>query len=357
MCSTTRKNEQHRAQTAKDQVHAPGHHTHAEIASQAEVWPVVLAGLGNAALPVPGAYDEVLIIGCGSTHYLAQWAARRCEELHGVRTLALPASELLAAPSAWLRERRTLLVVVSRSGETTESLRAVAAFRTRTTGEVLAVTCAPESALAQGADFTLATPAARERSIAQTRTFTSMMLAIATWLLGPADPAVRDALAGACRRTLEVAPGLVHALAADGVRRFFFLGASARYGLACEAMLKMTEMALAPAAAFHTLELRHGPMSLVDGHTAVIALLEEADGMEADVLADMVGLGARTVALAPAPVAAAQETLVLEGGVPPVWRDALYLPALQLLAYERAIQAGLDPDRPTNLDAVVVLED
>jgi glucosamine--fructose-6-phosphate aminotransferase (isomerizing) len=116
-------------------------------------------------------------------------------------------------------------------------------------------------------------------------------------------------------------------------------------------------MALAPAAAFHTLELRHGPMSLVDGQTAVIALLEEADGMEADVLADMVGLGARTVALAPAPVAAAQETLVLEGGVPPVWRDVLYLPALQLLAYERAIQAGLDPDRPTNLDAVVVLED
>jgi glucosamine--fructose-6-phosphate aminotransferase (isomerizing) len=334
-----------------------GRHTFDEISSQSRIWPAVLADLEPAGVAAPSAYDEVLITGCGSTHYLAQWAACRCEELHGVRAVALPASELLLAPTAWLRDVRTLLVVVSRSGETTESLRAVAAFRARGGGDVLAITCAPRSALAQAADATLAAPAAQERSFAQTRTFTSMMLAVARWLLGPADRAVCDALAAAGDRTLDAGRGLVDALASERIRTFFFLGSGARYGLACEAMLKMTEMALAPARAFHTLELRHGPISLVDERSAVIALLEEPGGLEADVLSDMGRLGARTTALAPAPVAAADETLVLAPDVPPVWRDVLYLPALQMTAYERAVRAGLDPDRPTNLDAVVVLDD
>jgi glutamine---fructose-6-phosphate transaminase (isomerizing) len=334
-----------------------GRHTYAEITSQPEVWPAVLAELGDAPLPRPGAYEEILVTGCGSTHYLAQWAASRCAQLHGVRAVALPASDLLLAPHAWIRDRRTLLVVVSRSGETTESLRAVAAFREQAEGDVLAVTCAADSALARAADATLAAPAAREQSLAQTRTFTSMMLGVATWLLGPAHRAVHAALGAAGRETLEAGPSLLDALVRAEVRSYFFLGSGPLYGLACEAMLKMTEMALAPARAFHTLELRHGPISLVDEHTAIVALLEQPDGLEADVLTDMAGLGARTVAVAPAPVPAAQHAVVLGSDVAPVWRDVLYLPALQLLAHERAVRSGLDPDRPTNLDAVVVLED
>ncbi|HEX7298652.1 MAG TPA: SIS domain-containing protein [Solirubrobacteraceae bacterium] len=334
-----------------------GHHTYDEIISQSEVWPAVLAHVNGVALPAPDAYDDVLITGCGSTHYLAQWAAGRCGELHGVRAVALPASDLLVAPQAWLRAGRTLLVVVSRSGETTESLRAVAAFRERCEGDVLAITCAPGSALALTADATLTAPDARESSFAQTRTFTSMMLCVARWLLGRADRTVGEALAVACGDTLQASEGLVDALASDRVRSFFFLGSGARYGLACEAMLKMTEMALAPAKAFHTLELRHGPISIVDDGSAVIALLDESAGLEAAVLSDMARLGARTAALAPAPVGAADETLVLAEDVPPVWRDVLYLPALQMAAYQRAVRAGLDPDRPANLDPVVVLDD
>ncbi|MEA2255854.1 MAG: hypothetical protein QOG35_1899 [Solirubrobacteraceae bacterium] len=334
-----------------------GRHTYEEITSQSRVWPAVLADFDGLTLPAPSAYDEVLVTGCGSTHYLAQWAAARCEELHGVRAVAVPASDLLVAPTAWLRDGRSLLVVVSRSGETTESLRAVAAFRDRCDGDVLAITCAPESALALAADATLAAPAARELSFAQTRTFTSMMLAVARWLLGPADRGVGEALAVAGARILRSGERLVDALASERVRTFFFLGSGPRYGLACEAMLKMTEMALAPARAFHTLELRHGPISLVDERSAVVALLDDPDGLEADVLSDMARLGARTAAVAPTPVAAADDTLVIADDVPPVWRDVLYLPALQMMAYERAVRAGLDPDRPANLDAVVVLED
>jgi len=154
---------------------------------------------------------------------------------------------------------------------------------------------------------------------------------------------------------------LPRSLGADlDLERFFFLGGGPYYGLACEAMLKMKEMTLSYSEAFHPMEFRHGPMSMVNDQTLVIGFISDSAAMqEVRVLQDMSELGARTLAIV-------EDAQVFEGWQPDhvielrsgldEWaRGALYLPPLQRMAYHRAVAKGLNPDTPTNLEAVVRL--
>ena len=342
-----------------------GERTRSEILSQPEVWASTLDQLADgvgSGLPNPGRYDYVLFTGCGSTFFLSQWAARHCQQIHQVQAAALPASELLLSPDAWLRPGgRGLLVAISRSAETTETVRAVEVFKAQGRGDSLTITCNPQGPLSQSTGWVLAAPHAQETSVAQTRTFTSMMLLAAGLIDGGHAAQAQAALPAAARGLLsenaQLAEALGHNLALD---KFFFLGSGPRYGLACEAMLKMKEMSLSQSEAYHFLEIRHGPMSLVDGRAVVLGLMgPEGRGYEGPVILDMQALQARTVVLHPnsEPASNPSTPVRLGGaGLPPVWREALYLPFLQLVAYHRAMAKGLDPDRPTHLEFVVKLD-
>jgi glucosamine--fructose-6-phosphate aminotransferase (isomerizing) len=129
------------------------------------------------------------------------------------------------------------------------------------------------------------------------------------------------------------------------------LGSGPRYGLACEVNLKMKEMTLTHSEPFHMLEFRHGPKAMVGKSAAVIGLLsEENREYESAVLAEMGQLDGQTLTLAET-----EADVTFASGLPKAVRNVLYLPVLQLMAYHRAIAKGLDPDKPTNLDAVVKL--
>jgi glutamine---fructose-6-phosphate transaminase (isomerizing) len=329
-----------------------------EIQSQPEVWGTVLRQLAEGSMPMPdpGHYDEVIFTGCGSTFYLSLWAARHCQALLDVRATAMPASELILAPDAWLQKSgSSLLVAVSRSGETTETVMAVEAIRESHGGDLVVVTCNPGSSLARSADWVVGVPAGREKSVVQTRSFTSMMLGVSWLLAGPVqstdDPG--GPLLSGIEDTLERA----EEVASEDIDRFFFLGTGERYGLASEAMLKLKEMALLHTEAYHFLEFRHGPMALVDDRSMVVGLLG-GDRRELDVLDHMRSLGARTAALAPEGSADPDRVDILIGfgnerGQP--WGDVAYLPFAHMLGYSKAMQRGLDPDNPINLGAVVRL--
>lgn len=341
-------------------------HTRTEILSQPQVWETVLEkmrALPADQFPDLRSYQHVLFTGCGSTYHLSQWAARQCQQLTGIPASAVPASDLLLFPSAHLRAGiRTLLVAVSRSAETTETVRAVEAFNAGGYGNALAVSCYPERRMVQLARWSLVAPDAQEVSIAQTRSFTSMLAMIA-WLLNNRQlPQPPGRLAHAASDVIARYGNVAEKLGYDsGLQRFFFLGSGPLYGIACEAGLKMKEMSLAYSESYHFLELRHGPMSMVDGSSLVIGLVSaESVQLELNVLRDMRALGARTMAIAadePARLSEVANTVIsLPGDLPAVWRAPLYLPVLQLLAYHRARFNSLNPDRPTNLEAVVVLD-
>jgi len=360
-----------------------GSYTWHEIGSQPAAWRSTLEKFtaGRDALQeflATSAVGEVVVIGCGSTHYLAQSAAALLRHGLAVPVRALPASELwLFSPMAAVpvepcfdHEKNngsgeTLLVAVSRSGSTTETLRALARFQEAGAGPVLAVTCYPDSPLAQRADFALVAPDAQEHSVAQTRSFTSMFLlaqALSATLACDDEGLehlrlLPDALEGLIDRV----GSLPQELGADlDVERLFFLGGGPLYGLASEAMLKTKEMTLSYAEAYYPLEFRHGPMSMVDERTLVVGFLSDT-GLEQElhVLKDMQGLGARVLALVEDDAVfadwRADYVVELHSGLSEWERGPLYLPVIQWLAYHRAVAKGLNPDRPHNLEAVVEL--
>jgi glucosamine--fructose-6-phosphate aminotransferase (isomerizing) len=137
-----------------------------------------------------------------------------------------------------------------------------------------------------------------------------------------------------------------------GFDRVYFLGSGIRYGLACEANLKMKEMTLTHSEPFHFLEFRHGPMSMVNESTLVVGLLSDSNRVhEAKVLSEMEGLGGTVAGLGES-----DADISFQSMVPDEVRGVLYLPILQLMAFYRSLAKGLDPDRPAHLTAVVKLD-
>jgi glucosamine--fructose-6-phosphate aminotransferase (isomerizing) len=339
-------------------------HTLDEILSQPSIWQSALEEADRQAPPWRALLGEdetpLIFTGCGSTYYLSLSAAALFRRLTGRLTFALPCSEfLLQRPDALgaLLERapKPILIAVSRSGSTTETVRAAEQYRAEG-GRVLAVTNYPDSPLASLAEAALVLPQGQEESVAQTRSFSSMFVALNALaaLLAGHDSLYRDMLRlpQAAERLIQRYHPLARQLGEElNFERFYFLGSGVRYGLASEVSLKMKEMSLSHSEPFHFLEFRHGPMSMVNQQTLLIGLLsEQAQEQEQKVLDEMQALGGQVLSLAEQK---AQVEFASE--IPEEGRAALYLPILQLLACYRSLAKGLNPDRPHNLTAVVQL--
>lgn len=348
-----------------------GVHTYSEILSQPRVWGDAAAAFATQSAAIRAllahAGDRLMFTGCGSTHYLSRAGAALYQWLTGAPAAAHPASEIALLPeSLFTRGSTPLLVASSRSGETTETVEAVRSFRRRSPGRVIAVTCDSASSLAKAADLSLAIDAAQEVSLAQTRSFSCMAIMLqgmAALAAGRDDLASLEQLGALIGRRLDDHHGLMRALGEDRqIERFFFLGMGAHYGIACEAMLKMKEMSLSYSEAYHTLEFRHGPMSMVNDKTLIVGILtDETAAVECAVLREMHGRGARILALAEhqpdLPPSDRTHIVTFASGLPAWARVIVPLPFLQLMGYYRALTNGENPDLPANLTAVIALNE
>jgi glucosamine--fructose-6-phosphate aminotransferase (isomerizing) len=159
-------------------------HTLLEIPSQPEVWLASQRELADnpffkAAFKSTSQRKEWLFVGCGTSFYLAEAAAASWTLLTGHRARALPASELLLFPRlAQLNAPDLQVVIISRSGRTSEAVRA-AELRSRERNlHTLGLTCASDSDLAKVCQLAVVLPCADEKSMVMTRSFTSMLLAV-----------------------------------------------------------------------------------------------------------------------------------------------------------------------------------
>ncbi len=343
-----------------------GQFTWEEIQSQPEAWRAALEVLSDQRTAIQklwqaGSYDQVIFTGCGSTYYLSLAASALFQELSGRTGRAFPASELWFYPkSSYPGTGRVLLVAVSRSGETTETLQACRAFLESRRGDLLTLSCYPEHELAGMGKLNLVFPSGAERSVAQTRAFSTLFLATtALAALWSGRQELLDQLGrlpDAGRSVLEGSAELVGELGRDqSLDRFYFLGSGPRYGLACELSLKMKEMSLSHSEPFHFPEFRHGPKSMVTSCTLVVGLLSQGNReREQAVLEDMRSLGGRVLPIGEAVGEEAGE-VAFRSGLEQALQNILFLPVGQILGYERSISKRLDPDQPHNLDAVVRL--
>jgi len=287
-----------------------------EIATQPDDWRRAsqLAGSNAAHLPLTGA--RVAVIGCGTSLYMAQaFAAARDARGLG-ETDAFAASEFPAG------RRYDLVLALSRSGTTTEVVRALAALPADT--PTLAIVAVAGTPVATRADRTIVLDFADERSVVQTR-FATTALALLRAHVG--DDVARAA-DDAERALAEPLP-----LATDRYRQFVFLGRGWTVGLANEAALKLREAAIAWSESYPAMEYRHGPISVADPDTAVWPMGE----IDPALLSEVAETGATVVRDNHDPLA----SLVL----------------VQRFAVELAESRGLDPDRPRNLARSVVLGD
>jgi glucosamine--fructose-6-phosphate aminotransferase (isomerizing) len=348
---------------------ANGIYTHNEIEKQSSAWRSTLASFSQQEKTLTSALSgsrqrSWLVTGCGSTHYVSLSAAAILRRI-GVSAWAYPAAEIVHFPEM-LPHGETNLLAISRSGTTTETLWAVEQFRKLyLTGKIVAITTQPDTPLAKSADYLLAAEEAKELSVAQTRSFTSM------FILSQCLAGVLAGDSGLVDR-LQTLPTALDALVArydnlplelgqdDSLQRFFFLGGGPNYGLACEAMLKTKEMTRSWAEAFYPLEFRHGPMSVVNDQTLIVCLVSDSEHeAEARVLRDMQKLGARILVLtedvSKTDWSGMDYVVELQSGLNEWERGALYLPFIHWMDYYRTLAKGLDPDLPTNLTAVVEL--
>ncbi|MGE5549650.1 MAG: SIS domain-containing protein [Bacteroidota bacterium] len=347
----------------------PGEFTYAEIVAQPDVLGAVAAKKESLTATCKAVFavvqpEEVIFTGCGTSYYLAQTICAAFSRYNRIPARALAASELLLYPELYLKERRTLFVPITRSAQTTEVRRVLAAVRGRPGVATMAVSCDPDSAGIN--DYCLLTPVTAEKSVVMTKSFSALLMAGLFMALAAAgETDLSEALARlpssgaeAVARSEAMARKIV---AENGdANLFVFLGQGPCYGLAGEAMIKMTEMSLANTAVFHSLEYRHGPLSLVDKRTLVVLFASQAAvEVELPLLKELKGLGARTMAiggaLPEALTSVANYHVELAPGLGDYLCGPLAIVPAQMLAYHYARRRGLDLDTPRHLSHAVVL--
>lgn len=350
---------------------APGARSLSEILSQPHCWTSCLDQLWQSisTQKIPETFAkarEWLFVGCGSSYYIALAAAAAWSAITGLRARALPASELLLFPDLALAGSDDIsAVVISRSGHTSEAVRAATLLEEKKNIRTLGVTCAPGQRLQQVATRTLVLSSADEESTVMTRSFTSMLLA----LQYTAACIAKDQTFADCLRELaastEPTLSALHAQIRDFARArdfsdYISLGQGPFYGLACECALKLSEMSISYAQSYHTLEFRHGPKSVVGPETLILFLISETGyDAECDVLEEIKALGGTTLTIvnrADERVRAASDLLIEFGfALPELARLAPYVFAGQLLGLYTGLKKGLDPDNPRHLSRVVIL--
>jgi glutamine---fructose-6-phosphate transaminase (isomerizing) len=343
-----------------------------EMFSQGAVWKSVISELGQSAsmekmLTSGRKAQSWLFVGCGTSFYLAEAAAGCWTILTGQPARALPASEVLIYPALTSgQDGNVQAVVISRSGYTSEAVRAASALKRELHFPVIGVTCAQQSALEAECDVTLVLAAADDKSTVMTRSFTTMLISLqylAARYSGNAE------FIQSLRAMANQAEPLIHSLAAKiesfvNTRSFadyVFLGQGPFYGVAREAALKVMEMSCSYSQAFHSLEFRHGPKAIVSPQTCLTFYLSEtAQQAETEVLQEMKALGGVTIAVCNVASKEVRDAsdLVIEVNVAgnELAQLAPYSLPAQLLGFFTGIGKGLNPDYPKNLTRVVVLD-
>jgi glucosamine--fructose-6-phosphate aminotransferase (isomerizing) len=317
--------------------------------------------------------ERVVVVACGTAYHAGLLGKYAIERLARLPVEVAVASEYRYAEP--IGDERTLVIAISQSGETTDTLAAVEAGRAFG-GRVLAVTNTQGSLITREADAILLTKAGPEVGVAATKTFLAQVAALyllALELAGARGARPKRELAEIGRglrrspekveETLALLEGRVGEAVEvfAGARCALFLGRGHLFPVALEGALKLKEISYLPAEGYPAGEMKHGPIALVDEQCPVVAVLGEGLLREKTLsnVEETVARGARVIAIAREDDAAARRvaraTLPVPE-VPEILGPLVCAVPLQLLAYHVAKARGLNVDKPRNLAKSVTVE-
>ncbi len=334
---------------------------------------------GRADLDASGLSDDLLrslsgivITACGSAWHVGMASQYVLEDLAGIPVRVELASEFRYRSLPL--DEKTLVIVISQSGETADSLAALRVAKERG-APTLGIVNVIGSAIAREADHVIYTLAGPEIAVATTKAFSAQMAAMDVL-------AVQTALArgridgercGALLSELQTLPDKIGRILEDkerlqwlsskiaNARDIFFIGRGTDYAVCLEGSLKMKEISYIHSEAYAAGELKHGTISLIEDGTPVIGVLTRSGLFEKTIsnMAECRSRGAYLMGLTTNGHFTVEDTVNFTVYVPRTeehFASSLAVVPLQLLAYYTSVSRGLDVDKPRNLAKSVTVE-
>jgi len=328
---------------------------------------------GAEAQDIFGRTRQLLVLACGTSLHAGLVARYWLEAIAGLPVAVEIASEFRYREPVLLPG--TLVVTISQSGETADTIAALKHAQARGLGDTLTICNSPESSLMRQSKLRFLTRAGPEIGVASTKAFTTQLAALFVLTLVLAKlrqrlPPERETALIAQLRHLPRAMESVLAVepqVRDWARRFqakrhaLFLGRGVHFPIAMEGALKLKEISYIHAEAYAAGELKHGPLALVDADMPVVTVAPNDQLLEKlkSNLQEVRARGGELYVFADrdADVAASEGVHVIQlgdhaGPLSPI----LHVIPLQLLAYHVAVLRGTDVDKPRNLAKSVTVE-
>ena len=316
--------------------------------------------------------QQIYIVACGSAYHVGVAAQYVIEELAQIPVRVELASEfryrrMLFAPNS-------LVIIVSQSGETADSLAALREAKTHGV-KTLAIVNVVGSTIAREADHVFYTLAGPEIAVATTKAYSTQL--IASYILSIEFARVRGMIdedrAAELIAELQTIPDKIEKLLEDKERiqwfaakqmnaqNMFFIGRGIDYAVSLEGSLKMKEISYIHSEAYAAGELKHGTISLIEPGTLVIGVLTQQDLYEKTVsnMVECKSRGAYLMALTTYgnySIEDCAEFVIYIPKTDPLFAASLAVIPLQLLGYYVSVAKGLDVDKPRNLAKSVTVE-
>ena len=300
--------------------------------------------------------SQIDFVGCGSSYYLSMGLSMQVRRMSGgkVKSRFLSGSEVMLGLADVVPG--SVVVGISRSGESSETLAAIEAANTGGALTV-AVTCSEESSISRFASFSLEIGFVQEEAIVMTKSFTSMSFLVSALCRDLFSHEVLD-------RYLEVIPSISQEIIAEAdseleliragtFSHYAFLGYDEYFAACMEGAIKVAEISLSDVDCYQTLEFRHGPKSKIDQQSlAVVSTNPKAYDQELRVAHDISKLGGSVLLVHSG---SSRNEHSISTGYPHKDFGDWFLRAMifQLIGIKRASVKGVDPDSPNNLTRVV----
>ena len=309
--------------------------------------------------------QKVVFLGSGSSFNLAQSAELIARIEFGIRSASLTAGDAMVNFSTYTSLfSDSLVVAVTRSGNTTEILNTVRRAKNELRLPVVGVTCAETSGLDGLSDLTVRLPWAFDECVCQTGTISNLYAATALLISAFAENngvfcELKNVIASGGAFFEEYEPKIKQFARKDWTKAVV-LADGVIFGLANEAALAFKEISGTVSNCHNVLDVRHGPMVLIDGRTLVVAALKtENKNYQLKLIGDLARKGATVIA-----VTDMSYDIIADAALHcrhiRMGRIAEGLPLLnvvQIIAYYKAHEKGLDPGNPDGLDAWINLDE
>lgn len=330
------------------------------------------SAFGHNAPEVFDRVKSIQILACGTSYHAGLVARYWFEELAGVPCSIEVASEFRYRNPVIAAD--TLVVTLSQSGETADTLAALQEAKRRGVRHSLAICNAPESSLVRESDLVLLTRAGPEIGVASTKAFTTQLVALLMLIIavgrrfGMAAELENSivsqlfSLPGNIEKTLKL-DACVEMLAqrfADKCNALF-LGRGAHYPIAMEGALKLKEISYIHAEAYPAGELKHGPLALIDSEMPVITVAPNNNLLEKlrSNIQEVSARGGQLFVFMDETLCEAADSnlqIIKMPSVSNIISPIIYTIPLQLLSYYVAVLKGTDVDQPRNLAKSVTVE-